>query len=133
MYVEYVVDAMDNNQYFTVGETITSTTASTTYNGVDGSFRYFGNKDISVRFIATLSLQKQQAGADLFEITPYKNGAAESIVSAFIELDSGTPLQVTVQDIQNLVKGDVLELFIQNNGSDDDVICQSIVWNLSGR
>lgn len=133
LYVEYVVDAMGNNQYFTVGESVSSTTASSTYNGIDGSFKYYGNKDISIRFVATLSLQKQQAGADLFSVIPYVNGMSEPEVAAFIQLDSGVPLQVTVQDIQNISKNDIIELYIENKGSDDDVICQSIVWNLSGR
>jgi hypothetical protein len=133
LYVEYVVDAIGNNQYFTVGESLSSTTASATYNGVDGSFKYYGNKDISIRFVATMSLQKEQNGADLFSVIPYLNGVPDLEVSAFIELDSGVPLQVTVQDIQNVVKDDVIELYIENKGSRDNVICQSIVWNLSGR
>ena len=133
LYVEYVVDAMGNNQYFTVGESLSSTTASATYNGVDGSFKYYGNKDISIRFVASMSLQKQQNGADLFSVIPYLNGSADSNTAAFIELDIGIPLQVTVQDIQNISSGDVIELYIENKGSADNVICQSIVWNLSGR
>lgn len=133
LYVEYVVDAMGNNQYFTVGESLSSTTASATYNGVDGSFKYYGNKDISIRFVATMSLQKQQNGADLFSVIPYLNGAPDSDTAAFIELDINIPLQVTVQDIQNISSGDVIELYIENKGSADNVICQSIVWYLSGR
>ena len=133
IYVEYVRDGSGNSEYFTVGETISSATASTTYNGVDGSFRYFGNKSISLRFFATMSLQKQQAGSDLFAIIPYVNGNPFSKNSAFLELDSGVPLQVTVQSIKSIEKGDIIELFIENEGSADDVICQSIVWNLSGR
>ena len=133
LYVEYVVDAMGNNQYFTVGESVSSTTASTTYNGVDGSFKYYGVKDISIRLVATMSLQKQQNGADLFSVIPYLNGAPDSDTAAFIELDLGVPLQLTVQDIQNITKDDVIELYIENKGSSDNVICQSIVWNLSGR
>jgi len=133
LYVEYVVDAIGNNQYFTVGESLSSTTASATYNGVDGSFKYYGNKDISIRFVATMSLQKQQNGADLFSIIPYLNGVPDLETAAFIELDIGIPLQVTVQDIQNISSGDIIELYIENKGSSDNVICQSIVWNLSGR
>lgn len=45
----------------------------------------------------------------------------------------GVLSQVTLQDIQSIVKDDMIEIYIENQGSDDDVICQSIVWNLSGR
>jgi hypothetical protein len=133
LYVEYVVDGLGNNQYFTVGESISNATAIATYNGVDGSFRYYGNKPISIRLVANLSLQKQQGGADVYAIIPYINGIPDLTSSTFLELDSGFLAQVTLQDIQSIVKDDVIEIYIENRGSADDVICQSIVWNLSGR
>jgi hypothetical protein len=133
LYVEYVKDGLGNNQYFTIGETITSATASTTYNGVDGSIKYFGIKGFSARTIATITLQKTLAGSDLFKILLYKNGVAIDEVSSFLELDSGIPLQVTLQSISDIEQDDIIEVYIENTGSNDDVICQAIVFNISGR
>jgi hypothetical protein len=133
LYVEYVQDGSGNNEYFTVGETLTSVSATTTYNGVDGSIKFYGVKSFSARILATLTLQKVAAGADLFRIILYKNGVEIPEVSSFLELDSGVPLQVTLQSISDINQDDIVEVYIENQGSSDDVICQSIVFNISGR
>ena len=132
IYVEYVQDGAGDNQYFTVGETITSATASTTYNGVDGTLKYYGNKTISSRLLATITLQKSQAGADIFRTLFRINGINDDVVSAFIEADSGVPLQISLQALKNIEKDDIIEIYVENTGSADDIICQAIVWNITG-
>jgi hypothetical protein len=132
IYVEYVQDGAGDNQYFTVGETITSATASTTYNGVDGTLKYYGNKTISSRLLATITLEKSQAGADIFRTLFRINGINDDITSAFVEADAGTPLQISLQALKNFEKDDIIEIYVENTGSADDIVCQAIVWNITG-
>jgi hypothetical protein len=132
IYVEYVIDGTGDNQYFTVGETITSTTASTTYNGVDGTLKYYGDKTTSSRLFSTLTLVKSQAGADTFRLLFRVNGINDNITSSFIEIDSGVALQITLQALKDLEKDDIIEVYVENTTSGDDVVCESIVWNITG-
>lgn len=131
IYVEYVQDGAGDNQYFTIGETITSATASTTYNGVDGTLKYYGDKPISSRILSTLTLIKSQAGADVFRLILRINGINDDMTSAYIELDSGIPLQIVLQALEDLEKDDIIEIYVENTGSGDDVVCESIVWNIT--
>ena len=131
IYAAYVQDGAGDNQYFTIGETITSLTASTTYNGVDGTLKYYGEKTISSRILSTLTLVKSQAGADVFRLILRINGINDDMTSSYIELDSGTALQIVLQALEDLEKDDIIEIYIENTGSGDDVVCESIVWNVT--
>jgi len=133
LYVQYVVDGAGDNQYFTVGETITSLTASTTYNGVDGSYKYYGIKDISVRLIATINMEKLGNGREIFNVIPYQNGAPLSELSSIQYLEQNRPMTITCQGIINFIENDILEMYIQNLTATDDCECQSYVLNISGR
>jgi hypothetical protein len=138
LYVQYVVDGAGDNQYFTVTETITSLTASTTYNGVDGSFKYYGVKDISIRLIATINMEKLGNGREIFNIIPYKtttpNPATPLLELSSIQyLEQNRPMTITCQGIINFIENDILEMYIQNITATDDCECQSYVLNISGR
>ena len=133
IYVEYVIDGAGASQFFTVGETITSLTASTTYNGIDGSYKYYGFKDISARLLATITMEKINPGRNIFEIIPYKNGIALSEISAIQYLEQSRPMTITCQGIIDLIQDDILEIYIQNVDSNDDGECQSYVLNISAR
>jgi len=138
IYVQYVVDGTGDNQYFTVTETITSLTASTTYNGVDGSFKYYGVKDISIRLIATITMEKLGNGREIFNIIPYKttspNPATPLLELSSIQyLEQSRPMTITCQGIINFIENDILEMYIQNITAIDDCECQSYVLNISGR
>ena len=133
IYVEYVIDGAGASQFFTVGETITSLTASTTYNGIDGSYKYYGFKDISTRLLATITMEKVLNGRDIFEIIPYKNGIALSEISAIQYLEQPRPRPITCQGIIDLIQDDILEIYIQNVDSNDNSECQSYVLNISAR
>lgn len=132
IYVEYVQDGAGDNQYFTVGETITSATASTTYNEVDGTLKYYGNKTITSRLLATLTLEKSQAGSDIFRTLFRVNGINDDITSAFVQASAGVPLQISLQALKNLEKDDIIEIYVENTTSADDIVCQAIVWNITG-
>jgi hypothetical protein len=133
IYVEYVIDGAGASQFFTVGETITSLTASTTYNGIDGSYKYYGFKDISTRLLATITMEKVLNGRDIFEIIPYKNGIALSEISAIQYLEQTRPMTITCQGIIDFIQDDILEIYIQNVDSNDNSECQSYVLNISAR
>ena len=133
IYVEYVIDGAGASQFFTVGETITSLTASTTYNGIDGSYKYYGFKDISTRLLATITMEKILNGRDIFEIIPYKNGIALSEISAIQYLEQTRPMTITCQGIIDFIQDDILEIYIQNVDSNDNSECQSYVLNISAR
>ena len=133
IYVEYVIDGAGASQFFTVGETITSLTASTTYNGIDGSYKYYGFKDISTRLLATITMEKILNGRDIFEIIPYKNGIALSEISAIQYLEQTRPMTITCQGIIDFIQDDILEIYIQNVDSNDNGECQSYVLNISAR
>jgi hypothetical protein len=134
IYVEYVIDSLGDSQYFTVGEILVGNSANTTYNGVDGSFKYFGNKTITIRSIATLTLEKTLSGNNvLYRITPYLNGVPDIKFASYVAVDSGQPSQAVVQDIQNIEKDSVLELYIANLTNTQSIKIQALVWNLSGR
>lgn len=135
IWIKYVVDGSGNAQYFTVGETITGGTSATatTYNGVDGTFKYYGAKEISVRFIATITLEKVGNGRDTFEIVPVKNGAALDDLSTVTYLEGARPRDGIAQAIIPFATDDILELHIRNLDATANCECQGLVFNISGR
>ena len=133
LYMKYIIDGSDNPEYFTVGETITSVSASTTYNEVDASFKYYGSKDISARLIATINLEKVGAGRDVYQIVPIKNTVALESLSTVNYLENGRPMSVTLQSIIPMVKDDILEIKIRNIEDDANADCQGMILNISGR
>jgi hypothetical protein len=94
--------------------------------------KYYGNKTISSRLLATITLEKSQAGADIFRTLFRINGINDDITSAFVEADAGTPLQISLQALKNFEKDDIIEIYVENTGSADDIVCQAIVWNITG-
>jgi hypothetical protein len=133
LYVKYVIDGSDNPEYFTVGETITSSSASTTYNGVDGTFKYYGAKDISARLMCTINLEKVGAGRDIYQLVPVKNGTALESLATVNYLENGRPMSVVVQSIIPVVTDDTLEIKIRNTEDISDADCQGMILNISGR
>jgi len=133
IYVKYIIDGSDNPEYFTVGETITSSSASTTYNGVDGSFKYYGAKDIVIRLIGSMTMEKAQNGRDIYQVVPVKNAVALNELSTVSYLDEGRPMDITVQGLIPFVQDDILEIYVKNTESTDNATLQTMVLNISGR
>jgi len=133
IYVKYIIDGSDNPEYFTVGETITSSSASTTYNGVDGSFKYYGAKDIVIRLIGSMTMEKAQNGRDIYQVVPVKNAVALNELSTVNYLDEGRPMDITVQGLIPFVQDDILEIYVKNTESTDNATLQTMVLNISGR
>ena len=133
LYVKYVIDGSGNPEYFTVGETITSSSASTAYNGVDCSFKYYGAKDISARLMCTINLEKVGAGRNIYQLVPIKNTVALENLATVNYLENGRPMSVVVQAILPMVTDDILELKIRNTEGTANADCQGLVLNISGR
>ncbi len=126
LYVDYIVDSSDNPAQFTVGETLQSATATTTYNGIDGSWKYSGNRTIQCEVLGNFSLEKTQAGSDPYALYLYKNATEVSPLRKKLTLSNGENNQATISGIFEIVKDDIIEIYIANNGSSDDVICQGM-------
>jgi hypothetical protein len=133
LYVKYIIDGSDNPEYFTVGETITSSSASTTYNGVDCSFKYYGAKDISARLMCSINLEKVGAGRDVYQLVTLKNTVALEDLATVNYLENGRPQTVTLQSIIPMEQDDILEFYIRNTDDDANADCQGMVLNISGR
>jgi len=133
IYVKYIVDGSSVPQYFTIGETITSSSASTTYNGVDGSFKYYGAKDIVIRLIGSMTMEKAQNGRDIYQVVPVKNAVALNELSTVSYLDEGRPMDIIVQGLIPFVHDDILEIYVKNTESTDNATLQTMVLNISGR
>jgi len=126
LYVDYIVDGSDNPAQFTVGETLQSATATTTYNGIDGSWKYSGNRTIQCEVLGNFSLEKTQAGSDPYALYLYKNGSEVVPLRKKLTLSNGQNNQATISGIFEITKDDIIEIYIANNGSSDDVICQGM-------
>lgn len=135
IYVEFVVDGNGDPQFFTVGETITGadSMASTVYNGVDGTFKYYGIKPITARILATISLDTANNNPTNYRITPFIDGVGNPRAAGYTSVDGNAPVQVAVQLIQSLEQDSIIELFIANLDNTSDAIVRSITWNISGR
>ena len=133
LYVKYVIDGSSNPEYFTVGETITSSSASTTYNGVDCSFKYYGAKDISARLMCSINLEKVGAGRDVYQLVTVKNTVALVDLATVNYLENGRPQTVTLQSIIPMEQDDILEFYIRNTEDTADADCQGMTLNISGR
>jgi len=133
LYVKYVIDGSGNPEYFTVGETITSSSASTTYNGVDCSFKYYGAKDISARLMCSINLEKVGAGRDVYQLVPIKNTIALEDLATVNYLENGRPQTITLQSIIPMIQDDILEIKIRNTEATANADCQGMVLNISGR
>lgn len=126
LYVDYIIDGLDNPAQFTVGETLGSATATTTYNGIDGSWKYSGNRTIQCEVLGNFSLEKTQAGSDPYALYLYKNGSEVVPLRKKLTLSNGQNNQATISGIFEITKDDIIEIYIANNGSNDDVICQGM-------
>lgn len=126
LYVDYIVDGLGNPAQFTVGETLQSATATTTYNGIDGSWKYSGNRTIQCEVLGNFSLEKTQAGSDPYALYLYKNGSEVVPLRKKLTLSNGENNQATISGIFEITKDDIIEIYIANNGSSDDVICQGM-------
>ena len=126
LYVDYIIDGSDNPAKFTVGETLQSATATTTYNGIDGSWKYSGNRTIQCEVLGNFSLEKTQAGSDPYALYLYKNATEVSPLRKKLTLSNGENNQATISGIFEITKDDIVEIYIANNGSADDVICQGM-------
>jgi hypothetical protein len=126
LYVDYIIDGSDNPAKFTVGETLQSATATTTYNGIDGSWKYSGNRTIQCEVLGNFSLEKTQAGSDPYALYLYKNGSEVVPLRKKLTLSNGENNQATISGIFEITKDDIVEIYIANNGSADDVICQGM-------
>ena len=126
LYVDYIVDSSGNPAQFTVGETLGGLTATTTYNGIDGSWKYSGNRTIQCEVLGNFSLEKTQAGSDPYALYLYKNGSEVVPLRKKLTLSNGENNQATISGIFEITKDDIIEIYIANNGSSDDVICQGM-------
>lgn len=126
LYVDYIIDGSSNPAQFTVGETLQTATATTPYNGIDGSWKYSGNRTIQCEVLGNFSLEKTQAGSDPYSLYLYKNGAEVVPLRKKLTLSNGENNQATISGIFETTKDDVIEVYIANNGSSDNVICQGM-------
>ena len=126
LYVDYIIDSSGNPAQFTVGEQIAKGVISTQYNGIDGSWKYSGNRTIQCEVLGNFSLEKTQPGSDPYALYLYKNGSEVVPLRKKLTLSNAENNQATISGIFEITKDDIIEVYIANNGSDDDVICQGM-------
>jgi len=124
LYVDYIIGSTGNPAQFTVSETLQSVTATTAYNGIDGSWKYSGNRTIQCEVLGNFSLETVSQGNAPYSLYLHKNGVEITPLRKKLVLNNGENNQATISGIFTLIKDDVLEIYIANTGSDDDVICQ---------
>jgi hypothetical protein len=127
LYVDYIVNSADEPAQFTIGEQVQIGIISTQYNGIDGTWKYSGNRAIQCEVLGNFSLEKNEAGAnDTYILYLYKNDTEILPLRKKLTLSNGENNQATISGVFNLIKDDIIEIRVANTTANDNVRCQGM-------
>lgn len=87
---------------------------------VTGRLTYVGDYDISVRFLATMSIDKASVGTSQYTACIAKNGQVIPDAIGVTSIEPGDPQSVAINAEIDVSKDDFIELFVENNTDTDD-------------
>jgi hypothetical protein len=127
LYVDYIVNSSNEPAQFTINEQVIIGNISTQYNGIDGTWRYSGNRAIQCEVLGNFSLEKNEAGSnETYILYLYKNDTEVVPLRKKMTLSNNENNQATISGVFNLIKDDIIEIRVANINSNDNVRCQGM-------